>query len=87
MHSAEKARATICMLGSQHAFESAWDGTELTDEQIEAQAQIYAKAYREAAKVLRNNENLVGSMKFDYNFAGFDSAYRYIRDDVVKAVL
>jgi hypothetical protein len=87
MHSAEKAKSTICMLAAQHAFEDKWDHTILEDEQIEMRAQIYAKAYREALKSLRNDENLLTSMKFDYRFGGFDYAYRYIRDDVAKAVL
>jgi hypothetical protein len=87
MSSAEQARSAICMMASKHAFEDTWDHTELSDEQIEARAQIYAKGYREALKALRNDENLLTSMKFDYKFGGFDYAYRYIRDDVAKAAL
>src|SRR5437660_3721199 len=85
--SEEKAKATICKLASQHAFEDMWDGKNLSDKQISSQSAIYAKAYQKARETLLNNGHMLMSMKFDYNFGVFDTAYSYIRGDVVEAVL
>jgi hypothetical protein len=81
------------MLASRHALEDLWDGKDLSDEQIETKAQqacegvedtksAYTKVYEKTRAILVSNASILSSMKFDYRMAGFNTAYRYIKEAV-----